>query len=87
MRAGYSSSSAKTSATSPPRFALQKMTFSGTRGTFKFSQEPGYTYQQWVDIPYVTYQLTEIDQPLSKTTLIQVPGEPLHVDRIKKPAK
>jgi len=67
--------------------ALQKMTFSGTRGTFQFSQKPGYTYQQWVDIPYVTYQLTEIDQPLSQTTLIQVPGEPLHVDRIKKPAK
>jgi len=67
--------------------ALQKMNFSGTRGAFKFSQEPGYTYQQWVDIPYVTYQLTEIDQPLSQTTLIQVPGEPLHVDRIKKPSK
>ena len=67
--------------------AMEKMTFSGTRGSFKFSQEPGYTYHQWVDIPYVTYQLTEIDQPLSQTTLIQVPGEPLHVDRIKKPSK
>jgi ABC-type branched-subunit amino acid transport system substrate-binding protein len=67
--------------------ALEKMTFTGTRGTFKFSGEPGYTYHQWVDIPYVTYQLTEIDQPLSQTTLIQVPGEPLHVDRIKKPSK
>jgi ABC-type branched-subunit amino acid transport system substrate-binding protein len=67
--------------------ALEKMTFSGTRGSFKFSQEPGYAYHQWVDIPYVTYQLTEIDQPLSQTTLIQVPGEPLHVDRIRKPSK
>lgn len=67
--------------------ALEKMTFTGTRGTFQFSGEPGYTYHQWVDIPYVTYQLTEIDQPLSQTTLIQVPGEPLHVDRIKKPSK
>ncbi|MYN12344.1 ABC transporter substrate-binding protein [Pusillimonas sp. TS35] len=67
--------------------ALKAMDYTGVRGTFKFSQEPGYKYQQWVDIPYVTYQLTEIDQPLSKTTLIQVSGEPLHADRLVKPAK
>ena len=67
--------------------ALQGMQFEGVRGKFGFSQQPGYTYQQWVDIPYVTYQLTEVDQPLSKTTLIQATGQPLQVDKLVKPAK
>ncbi|AEC21631.1 ABC transporter substrate-binding protein [Pusillimonas sp. T7-7] len=67
--------------------ALQNMEFEGVRGKFKFSQEPGYTYQQWVDIPYVTYQLTEVDQPLSKTTLIQASGQALQVDKLVKPAE
>lgn len=66
--------------------ALRNIEFEGTRGKFSFSKEPGYTFQQWVDIPYVTYQLTEVNQPLSQTTLIQVPGEPLHIDRIQKPS-
>lgn len=66
--------------------ALQTMDFEGVRGKFKFSEKPGYTYQQWVDIPYVTYQLTEIDQPLSKTTLIQSSGHPLEVNKLVKPA-
>lgn len=67
--------------------ALQTMDYEGVRGKFKFSQEPGFTYQQWVDIPYVTYQLTEVDQPLSKSTLIQSTGQPLQTDKLKKPAK
>lgn len=67
--------------------ALQGMEFEGTRGKFNFSQKPGYTYQQWVDIPYVTYQLTEINQPLSKTTLIQASGQPLDISKLVKPAK
>ncbi len=65
--------------------ALQTMKFDGVRGSFSFSQEPGFKYQQWVDIPYVTYQLTEVNQPVSKTPLIQVPGEPLHVDKVVRP--
>ncbi len=65
--------------------ALQTMQFDGVRGKFAFSQDPGFKYQQWVDIPYVTYQLTEVNQPVSKTTLIQVPGEPLHVDKVVRP--
>jgi len=64
---------------------LQGMQFDGARGKFAFSQEPGFKYQQWVEIPYVTYQLTEVNQPVSKTTLIQVPGEPLHVDKVVRP--
>lgn len=67
--------------------ALQTMEFEGTRGKFHFSEKPGITYQQWVDIPYVTYQMTEVDQPLSKTTLVQASGQPLHVDKLIKPAK
>lgn len=67
--------------------ALREGEFEETRGKFKFSQDKGYTYQQWVEIPYVTYQLTEVNQPISKTTLIQVPGEPLKIDKVLKPAK
>lgn len=67
--------------------ALQGMQFEGTRGKFSFSQEPGYRFQQWVDIPYVTYQLTEVNQPVSKTTLIQVPGQPLQIGKVVRPSK
>lgn len=65
--------------------ALRSMTFSGTRGTFKFSEQPGYAYQQWVDIPYVNYQLTAVNQPVSEATLIQGPGQPLDVAKLLKP--
>jgi len=64
--------------------ALETMTFSGVRGTFKFSEEPGVSYHQWVDIPYVTYQFTEVGEPVSKTTLVQGPNLALAVDKLKK---
>jgi ABC-type branched-subunit amino acid transport system substrate-binding protein len=64
--------------------ALESMTFSGVRGSFKFSLEPGITYHQWADIPYVTYQFTEVGEPVSKTTLVQGPNLPLAVDKLKK---
>lgn len=64
--------------------ALETMTFSGVRGTFRFSEEPGITYHQWADIPYVTYQFTEVGEPVSKTTLVQGPNLPLAVDKLKK---
>jgi branched-chain amino acid transport system substrate-binding protein len=64
--------------------ALETMTFSGVRGSFKFSLEPGITYHQWADIPYVTYQFTEVGEPVSKTTLVQGPNLPLAVDKLKK---
>jgi len=66
---------------------LQTMKFEGVRGPFQFSQQPGFTYQQWVDIPYVNYQLTEVNQPVSKTNLIQGPGQPLNVGKLQKPVK
>lgn len=67
--------------------ALQTMKFEGVRGPFQFGSEPGIGYQQWVDIPYVNYQLTEVNQPVSKSILLQGPGQPLAVDKLQKPAK
>ncbi len=67
--------------------AMEKMTFSGVRGTFKVSEEPGVTYHQWADIPYVTYQFTEVGEPVSKTTLVQGPSLPLAIDKLKTVAK
>jgi ABC-type branched-subunit amino acid transport system substrate-binding protein len=67
--------------------ALETMKFEGVRGEFRFSKEPGYKFHQWVDIPYVNYQLTEINQPVSQSLLVQAPGIPLSVAKLKKPAK
>lgn len=64
--------------------ALQEIRFSGVRGPFQFSKQPGYTFQQWVDIPYVNYQLTEVNQPVSKSNLIQGPGQPLDVKKLQR---
>jgi branched-chain amino acid transport system substrate-binding protein len=64
--------------------ALKTMKFSGVRGPFQFGTEPGYGFQQWVDIPYVNYQLTEVNQPVSKSNLIQGPGQPLAVGKLQK---
>lgn len=65
---------------------MQSMKFEGVRGPFQFSAQPGYSFQQWVDIPYVNYQLTEVNQPVSKTNLIQGPGQPMRVSQLQKPA-
>ena len=64
--------------------ALQEIKFSGVRGPLTFSKEPGYKFQQWVDIPYVNYQLTDVNQPVSKSNLIQGPGQPLEVGKLQK---
>ncbi|WP_046864826.1 ABC transporter substrate-binding protein [Microvirga massiliensis] len=64
--------------------ALKDTKYTGTRGTIEFSQKPGYTFQQWVEIPYVTYQLTEVKQPLSKAPLVQEPGKPLDTSKLAR---
>ena len=64
--------------------ALQDIKFEGVRGAFQFSKEPGYSFQQWVDIPYVTYQFTAVNQPVSKSNLVQGPGMPLDVNKLQK---
>src|SRR5690606_25154605 len=66
---------------------LRDIEFTGVRGALNFSKKPGYTFQQWVEVPYVTYQITEVEQPLSKTILIQGPGQPLAVDKLVRPSK
>jgi branched-chain amino acid transport system substrate-binding protein len=65
--------------------ALRTMKFSGTRGTFKFTETKGNTYQQWADIPYVNYQLTAVNQPVADSNLIQGPGQKLDVSKLQKP--
>jgi len=67
--------------------AMQSMKFEGTRGQFTISEKPGVTYQQMMDIPSVTYQITEVNQPTGKTLLVEGPGMPLDVKKLKKPAK
>lgn len=66
---------------------LASMKFEGVRGAFQFSKnkEPAYAYQQWVDIPYVNFQLMDVNQPVSKANLIQGPGQPLDVKKLQKP--
>jgi ABC-type branched-subunit amino acid transport system substrate-binding protein len=66
---------------------LETMKFSGARGAFQFSTEPGYKFHQWVEIPYVNYQLTEVNQPVSKSLLVEAPGHPLSTAALLKPAK
>jgi branched-chain amino acid transport system substrate-binding protein len=65
--------------------ALQTIKFSGVRGPLQFGREPGVGYQQWVDIPYVAFQLTDVNQPVSKSNLVQEPGKPLHVEKLQRP--
>jgi ABC-type branched-subunit amino acid transport system substrate-binding protein len=69
------------------RNTLQNIKFAGVRGPFQFSKEPGITYQQWAEIPYVNYQLTDVNQPVSKSNLIQGPGQALAVNKLQKPPK
>jgi branched-chain amino acid transport system substrate-binding protein len=64
--------------------ALRTIKFTGTRGTFSFGEKPGNTFQQWVDIPYVNYQLTAVNQPISASNLIQGPGQKLDVGKLLK---
>jgi branched-chain amino acid transport system substrate-binding protein len=66
---------------------MANMKFEGTRGQFTMSKEPGAKYQQMVDIPSVTYQITEVNQPTGKTLLIEGPGMPLSTAKLLKPAK
>lgn len=66
---------------------MANMKFEGTRGQFQIAKEPGAKYQQMVDIPSVTYQITEVNQPTGKTLLIEGPGMPLSTAKLLRPAK
>ena len=65
--------------------ALQSIKFSGVRGPLQFGKEPGIGFQQWVDIPYVTFQLTDVNQPVSKSNLVQGAGQQLSVGKLQQP--
>lgn len=67
--------------------AMRTMKFDSLRGIGNFSTKPGYSFQQWLDIPYVNYQLTAIKQPVGQTVLIQAPGQKFDATKIVRPAK
>ncbi len=67
--------------------AMQTMKFDSLRGISNFSTKPGYSFQQWLQIPYVNYELTAEKQPIGQTALIQAPGQKFDASKIVRPAK
>jgi branched-chain amino acid transport system substrate-binding protein len=67
--------------------AMQTMKFESIRSISNFSTKPGYSFQQWLDIPYVNYELTAEKQPIAQTVLIQAPGQKFDPSKIVRPAK
>lgn len=67
--------------------AMRTINFNSVRGITNFSTESGYKYQQWLEIPYVNYQVTAENQPIAQTNLIQAPGAAFNVTKIQRPAK
>lgn len=64
--------------------ALQKIEWVGTRGTVAFSNEKGFKFQQWLNVPYVTLQVTKVNQPIDEMQLVQGPGKPLDPAKLTK---
>jgi branched-chain amino acid transport system substrate-binding protein len=65
--------------------ALEGIKWSGTRGEVSFSNEKtGFKYHQWLDVPYVTFQVTKVKQPVADMNLVQDPGKPLDLSRVQK---
>lgn len=67
--------------------AMQTMKFDSLRGVSNFSSTTGFGYQQWLDIPFVNYELTAEKQPIAQTVLIQSPGQKFDPTKIVRPAK
>lgn len=65
--------------------AMQTGKFDGARGMMTFDSHLGVTYHQWINIPYVNYQLTAVNQAVGNTTLLQGPGLPLNVSKLQYP--
>jgi ABC-type branched-subunit amino acid transport system substrate-binding protein len=65
--------------------AMRTMKFDSLRGITKFSTQQGYGYQQWLDIPYVNYELTAEKQPIAQTVLIQAPGQKFDASKVVHP--
>jgi branched-chain amino acid transport system substrate-binding protein len=65
--------------------ALEDIRWTGTRGEVTFSKEKsGFKYHQWLDIPYVTFQVTAVNQPVADMKLVQQPGEPLDATKVER---
>jgi branched-chain amino acid transport system substrate-binding protein len=77
------------SSTEPDKLikAMQTMKFESIRGISNFSTKPGYSFQQWLEIPYLNYELTAEKQPIGQTVLIQAPGQKFDPSKIVRPAK
>jgi branched-chain amino acid transport system substrate-binding protein len=67
--------------------AMQTMKFDSIRGISDFSTKPGYSYQQWLEIPFVNYEMTAEKQPIGKTVMIQAPGQKFDASKIVRPTK
>lgn len=67
--------------------AMQTMNFESIRGITNFSTQPGYSFQQWLEIPFVNYEMTAEKQPVGQTVLIQAPGQKFDPAKIVRPAK
>ena len=67
--------------------ALEGIDYTGTRGRITFSKEPGYKYHQWLDVPYVTFQLTEVNQKIEDAPLVQQPGQPFDASKLWRPTR
>ncbi len=66
--------------------ALENIKWTGTRGEITFSHEKsGFKSHQWLDVPYVTFQVTAVKQPVSDMKLVQQPGKPLDTSLVERP--
>jgi len=66
--------------------ALEALRWTGTRGEITFSEEKNdYRYHQWIDMPYVFYQYTAVNQPLADSRVIKDVGRPFDVSRLIRP--
>ena len=65
--------------------AMRTMKFESLRGVSNFSTQQGYSFQQWLDIPFVNYELTAEKQPVGQTVLIQAPGQKFDPAKIVRP--
>ena len=65
--------------------AMQTMKFDSLRSIGNFSTQPGYSFQQWLEIPYVNYELTAEKQPVAQTVLIQAPGQKFDASKVVHP--
>ncbi len=64
--------------------ALRDMKYEGTRGNIVFSKESGFKFQQWIDVPYVIYQLTATNQKLADSPLILQPGMAVDLGKLQR---